>query len=108
MKKIWLPAFALVSLLNMMGVALENKNLIYLTKPLLMPLLAFWLAMETRNQPPRFLKKMVFAGLAFGTLGDILLLNGDLPLFFMLGLIAFLFNHLSYIGVFSSVCNLDK
>lgn len=108
MKKIWLSAFALVSLLNMIGVAMENKGLIYLTKPLLMPLLALWLTMETLNQPPRFLKKMVFAGLAFGTMGDILLLNGDQPLFFMLGLIAFLFNHLSYIGGFSSVSNFDK
>jgi uncharacterized membrane protein YhhN len=108
MKNVWLPAFILVSLVNLAGVALGNNDLIFYTKPLLMPLLAMWLAMETFGRPPRFLKKMLFAGLAFATLGDILLMFGDQPLFFMLGLVAFLFTHLSYIGGFSSIRNLDN
>ena len=108
MKNIWLPAFILVSLVNIAGVAMGNKDLVFFSKPLLMPTLAVWLAMETHHQAPRFLKKMVFAGLAFATLGDVLLLFGGQPLFFMLGLVAFLFTHLSYIGGFSSISNLDK
>ena len=108
MKNIWLAAFALASLANLAGVVLEDKTLIFITKPLLMPLLAVWLAMETRDQPPRFLKKMVFAALGFAWLGDVLLLWGEKPFFFMLGLAAFLFAHLSYIGGFSSVKNLDS
>lgn len=108
MKKIWLPTFILVSLINLTGVAMGNKNLVFITKPLLMPLLAVWLAMETHHRPPRFLKRMVFAGLGFATAGDVLLLYGEQPLFFILGLVAFLFTHLSYTGGVSSVSNLDN
>jgi uncharacterized membrane protein YhhN len=107
MKNIWLIAFALASLANLAAVVLGNKTLIFITKPLLMPLLAVWLATETHGGPPRFLKKMVFAALGFSWLGDVLLLWGELPFFFMTGLVAFLFAHLSYIGGFSSVKNLD-
>jgi uncharacterized membrane protein YhhN len=108
MKKIWLPAFILVAFANLAGVLLDYKLLIFITKPFLMPLLGIWLAVETSHQPPRFLKKMMFAGLSFATLGDVLLLFGEQPFFFMLGLVAFLFTHLSYIGGFSSISNLDK
>ena len=108
MKNIWLPVFVLVALVHLAGVFLEHKFLVFSTKPFLMPLLAMWLAMGTHGHPPHFLKKMVFAGLAFATLGDVLLLFGEKPLFFILGLVAFLFTHLSYIGGFSAISNLDK
>lgn len=108
MKNIWLPAFVLVALAHLAAAALENKSLIFITKPLLMPLLAVWLAAETRKQPPRFLTKMTFAALVFATLGDVLLMWGEQPLFFMLGLATFLFAHLSYIGGFTSISNLEK
>ncbi len=108
MKNIWLPAYFLVSVAHLAAVTLENKSLIFTTKPLLMPLLAVWLAAETRHVPPRFLTKMTFAALAFATLGDVLLMWGEQPLFFMLGLAAFLFAHLSYIGGFSSIANLKN
>lgn len=100
--------FGIASLVNLAGVFFENQILIFATKPFLMPLLILWLATETRDHPPRFLKKMTFAGLAFATLGDVLLMWGSQPFFFMLGLMAFLFTHLSYIGGFSSIRNLDK
>lgn len=108
MKNIWLPVFIAVSLLNLAGVATGNDKLVYFTKPLLMPVLALWLSEDTRHHPPRFLKRMVFAGLAFATLGDILMMFSEQQLFFMLGLVAFLFTHLSYIGGFSAIRNLDK
>lgn len=108
MKNIWLLAFVLASVANVAAGVLENNTLIFITKPLLMPLLAGWLAVETYELPPRYLKKMVFAGLAFSTLGDVLLLfagGGSGALFFLMGLVAFLFTHLSYIGGFSSLVN---
>ena len=108
MKNIWLPAFILVSALHLTGVAMEQTNLIFGTKPLLMPLLALWFAKETHHMSPRFLKKMMLVGLAFATLGDVLLLFGQQPVFFMLGLVAFLLTHLSYTGGFSSVSQLGK
>lgn len=108
MKNVWLPVFILIALVHMAAVVLGHKLLIFTTKPFLMPLLGIWLAVETSHQPPRYLKKMMFAGLAFATLGDMLLLFGEQPFFFMLGLAAFLFTHLSYIGGFSSISNLDK
>ncbi|MCW5920864.1 MAG: lysoplasmalogenase [Saprospiraceae bacterium] len=103
MKNVWLPLFLMVALAHLAGVAMEHRGLVVITKPMLMPLLAVWLAVETRHGQPRFLKKMMFAGLSFSTVGDVLLLWGGKPLFFILGLVAFLFAHLSYIGGFSSM-----
>lgn len=108
MKNIWLPAFILVSLLHLAGVATEHETLIFMTKPLLMPALAVWFLMETRQGPAHQLKTKILAGLAFATLGDVLLLYGDQPLYFMFGLVAFLLTHLSYIGGFTGIRGLSK
>lgn len=108
MKKMWLYAFTAVSLANLAAVALQNQSIIVATKPLLMPLLGGWLASQTYHDPPRFSKRTVFAGLAFATLGDIFLLFGEQPVFFILGLLSFLFTHLSYIGAFSAITRDQK
>lgn len=87
---------------------MEHKTLIFTLKPLLMPTLAVWLMYETRHHAERFLRSMVLAGLVFSTLGDVLLLfasGKSGAFFFLLGLVAFLFTHLSYIGGFSSLTN---
>ena len=103
MKRIWLPLFLLAALVNLAGVALGHKLLIFTTKPLLMPLLAVWLIVETQDRWLQPLKNMMLAGLAFATLGDTLLLFGDQPMYFMLGLAAFFCTHLCYIGGFLAV-----
>lgn len=108
MKKIWLPAFFAVAALNVLAEATGNKTLIFTTKPLLMPLLAVWLAVETRGHTASFLKRMVLAGLISATVGDVLMMFGGQEFFFLLGLVAFLFTHLFYIGGFGSVADWKK
>lgn len=108
MKNVRFIAFSLISIAYLIAQIADQHTLIFILKPLLMPLLAWWLANETRDVPPRFLLRMVLAGLIFSTLGDVLLLfaGGESgALFFLMGLVAFLFTHLSYIGGFSSLVN---
>jgi uncharacterized membrane protein YhhN len=98
-------AFSAVSVVYLAAKAIQHQALVFIVKPLLMPLLAWWLAHETRHHPNRFLRKAVLSGLAFATVGDTLLLftgRQSGALFFMLGLVAFLFTHLFYIGGFLS------
>lgn len=102
MKKTPLLAFALVSVAYIISRTVGYVPLTFITKPLLMPLLAWWFATETRHHPTRFLRGSILGGLAFATLGDTLLLF-DGPLFFILGLLAFLLTHLFYIGAFFSI-----
>ena len=100
MKKIWLPAFILLSIIHVIGVMTGFEALSLFSKPLLMPLLAFWLIAETPGiQSP--LRTGWLAGLFFSTLGDILLMFQG-SLFFLLGLSAFLLAHLSYIGAIAT------
>lgn len=102
MKNLPRLAFFAVALLNLLGCALANTTLIFSTKPLLMPLLAVWLVVNTLHNEYALLKKAVLAALLFSMLGDILLMFSG-ALFFLLGLGAFLLAHLCYIGAFSSV-----
>lgn len=95
MKKLWLPAFAAFSLLHMAGVVTGTDLLCTISKPLLMPLLALWLAAETTGTSSS-LRTGWLLGLAFSTLGDILLMFSG-GMFFLLGLSAFLLAHLAYI-----------
>jgi uncharacterized membrane protein YhhN len=88
--------FGLLCAAHLVALGLQMPPLVQWTKPLLMPTLALWLALETRDSS-RFLRTAWLSGLAFSTLGDVLLMfPGDL--YFMLGLGAFLLAHLFYIG----------
>lgn len=72
----------------------------YLTKPLLMPILAagYWLAVR----PPGPGSRTVLAALLLSWAGDLLLL-GEGANWFMSGLVAFLLAHLTYIRYFLSI-----
>lgn len=107
MKNIRLIAFCIIALAYIVSRLAAYETLAFITKPLLMPALAVWLAYETSERPARFLRREVLAGLVFATAGDTLLLF-DGPLFFMLGLAAFLFTHISYIGGFWAVADIRK
>ncbi|MCB0542898.1 MAG: lysoplasmalogenase [Saprospiraceae bacterium] len=111
MKNIRLILFALIALAYLTAKAIGHKTLVYITKPLLMPALALWLAYETRARESRFLRWAILGGLMFATIGDILLLSTGKTsgaFFFLLGLGAFLFTHLFYIGGFWSVAGREK
>ena len=67
-----------------------------------MPSLAVWFIFETKGSK-WYLRSAVITALAFSTIGDVLLLyskNAEGQLFFLLGLVAFLFAHLFYTGGF--------
>ena len=107
MKNSLLPVFFLISIAYVVSKMTAYDPLALVAKPLLMPALAAWFARETRGQPARFLRREILAGLAFATVGDTLLLFSG-PLFFMLGLGAFLFTHLFYTGGFWAVAGIQK
>ena len=107
MKNSLLPVFFAISIVYLVSRMAAYEPLAFVTKPLLMPSLAAWLAWETRRHPARFLRREILSGLVFATVGDTLLLFSG-PLFFMLGLGAFLFTHLFYIGGFWAVTGIQK
>lgn len=100
--------YLLVAILEVGAEMTATEWLIWCTKPLLMPILATWLYLETKGRR-RFLFQTFLAGLLFAMLGDILLMfSGSRygQLFFLMGLGAFLCTHLCYMGGFFKETNL--
>lgn len=100
----WLMAFFAVSMLELWAEMAANTTLRNWTKPLLMPVLGIWFALETAHIR-KFARNTILSALVFSTLGDVLLMfagGPSGPLFFLLGLGAFLFAHFFYTGYFFS------
>lgn len=100
--KIELLAFAAVSVLNLLSVALAYKAGEYLTKPLLMATLGLWYHAECRGRHTKS-SLLLLVGLGFSLAGDVLLMLVGVanPEFFLFGLASFLVAHLCYITSFS-------
>jgi uncharacterized membrane protein YhhN len=90
-----LAAFLVVAAANALVERRQNNIGRYLTKPLLMPLLAIFYLLSTVK--PSWL---IVASLFFGFLGDVFLLWSKKQLLFMAGLVSFLIGHVCYIIVF--------
>ena len=90
--------YALVSILHVAAIALEQQTLLYISKPLLMPILMCIIWTQTKLKTP--LSKILFAGVFMGWLGDNFLMGSGV-LFFSGGLVSFLIGHLMYIYLFS-------
>src|SRR6185295_16295553 len=102
-KTIWIILFALVLLIDLVSVYLNNESLRFITKPLLMPLLAIYLLQRTSSAASS-LKVWIFLALFFSWLGDILLLFDETgPNFFLFGLSAFLVAQVFYIVFFHNI-----
>jgi uncharacterized membrane protein YhhN len=102
-KTIWIILFALVLLTDLVAVYLNNESLRLITKPLLVPLLAIYLLLQT-NPAKSSLKVWVFLALFFSWVGDLMLLFEDRgPNFFLLGLSAFLIARVFYIVFFHNI-----
>ena len=102
-KTIWIVLFALVLLIDLVSVYLNNESLRFITKPLLMPLLAIYLLQRTSSSASS-LKVWIFLALFFSWLGDILLLFDERgPNFFLFGLSAFLVAQVFYIVFFHNI-----
>jgi uncharacterized membrane protein YhhN len=104
--KYWLWAQCCFTALDLLAVSVGNRTLELISKPFLMPILAFWFYQSTRGNDSK-LRKSILWGLAFSTLGDILLMfvpmYEKVP-FFIFGLLAFLIAQLCYsIGFLSKL-----
>jgi len=102
--------FAIIFLLQLLAEYNDFFRLRCTTKPLIVLSLMLMLVVGTKLSG-RFHKR-IFAGLVFALGGDILLMNGTDPRYFMYGLVAFLICHLCYISAFyldfRSAPELDK
>ena len=102
-KKIWITLFSLVLLIDLAAIYSNNESLRFITKPLLAPLLAIYLLLET-NTTNSNLKAWIFLALFFSWVGDILLLfEGSGSNFFLFGLSAFLVAQVCYIVFFHNI-----
>jgi uncharacterized membrane protein YhhN len=102
-KTIWIALFLLVLVVNLIAVYSNSESLQFLTKPLLMPLLAIYLLLRT-NTINSNLKGWIFLALFFSWAGDIFLLFEERgPNFFLLGLSAFLVAQVFYIVFFHNI-----
>ena len=102
--KLFIPyiiVFGLITLAEMVGEHVFHSGgssiLLFVTKPLLMPVLIILLAKATRLK--QAFDKLMLIGLGFGWLGDVFLMfnNNDL---FVFGLASFLICHILYIFAF--------
>ena len=102
-KKVWIILFTLVLLVDLAAIYLNHESLRFITKPLLVPLLAIYLLLET-NTTNSSLKAWIFLALLFSWVGDILLLfEGSGSNFFLFGLSAFLVAQVFYIVFFHNI-----
>ncbi len=104
MKKInWVILFLLVLTGNIAGMYMDSPWLEKITKPLLMIVMIIYFV-SSLTTVSSGLKKWIIAALAFSWLGDVLLMfQQGRPVFFLLGLSAFLIAHLFYIFFFHRV-----
>ena len=81
------------------------QQLVYLTKPLLVSMLALFFYMESKSHPGRF-RNFILGGLVFSVFGDTFLMfveqGSGSAQFFLLGLGSFLIAHLFYLSAFLS------
>jgi len=102
-KTIWITQFLLVLLVNLIAVYSNSESLQFITKPLLMPLLAIYLLLRT-NTINSNLKGWIFLALFFSWAGDIFLLFEERGSnFFLFGLSAFLVAQVFYIVFFHNI-----
>ncbi|MFJ6169039.1 lysoplasmalogenase [Micromonospora orduensis] len=94
-----LVVFVAVTAVNLLANATDNHLAEVLSKPLLMPLLAAYLWRSTVERAART-DRLVLAGLAFATGGDVALL-GDGTGWFIAGMACFLGTHLCYLAAFT-------
>lgn len=104
MKKVyWIILFSFILAINIVGVLLGNGMLQYVSKPLLMIILAGYFFSQT-NKIVSVLKKWIFLSLFFSWTGDVVLMfQENNSLFFLIGLSAFLVAHIFYIFLFHNI-----
>ena len=89
--------FWLLAIIDILCIALNKPQIHFFIKPLLMPALILLVFSNKHHSN----KAWIIAGLFFSFVGDVMLLvDQNVPLFFILGLASFLINHICYIVCF--------
>ncbi len=102
-KRLWIILFPAVLLSDLIGIQFRNEQLQYIFKPLLIPVLIFYLLAQTNYRNDNLVKWIV-AALFFSWAGDVLLLfEGNNSIYFLGGLSAFLLVHIFYIIFFHQI-----
>jgi uncharacterized membrane protein YhhN len=102
-KSIWLILFAIDAITELIAIQLNNETIQLIAKPLLIPLLgAYFISQTISIKSP--LKKWILIALLFSWAGDVVLMFQEKSsVYFMLGLVAFLFAHIFYIFFFHNI-----
>jgi len=102
-RSIWLILFAIDAIVESIAIQLNNEPIQLIAKPLLIPLLAAYFISQT-NSIKSPLKKWILIALLFSWAGDVVLMFQEKgSIYFMLGLVAFLFAHIFYIFFFHNI-----
>lgn len=102
-KQTWIIFFIVILAAHLAGIVLKVQLMEFVTKPMIVALLGLYFLSQTNKTVSGF-KKWILAALLFSWMGDVLLLfQQNDPLFFLLGLSAFLIAHVSYIVFFHQV-----
>lgn len=104
--KIALWCFFVIAFAELCGEIIQNVNIIYVTKPLLMISLSTYFFFSTIQNRSRF-SIFILLGLIFSIGGDTFLMFEGSQ-YFMLGLGCFLITHLLYIAAFLNYESLSK
>jgi uncharacterized membrane protein YhhN len=103
MRKIFFIVFFILLAAELTGIQLNNDTLQFICKPLLIPVLLTGFVIQAKLFK-HSLKKWLLCALFFSWLGDVLLLFQERrPVFFLLGLAAFLIAHIFYIVLFHNI-----
>jgi len=101
-RNVWIVLFLLILAFHLISVTV-NESIQLITKPLLIPVLAVYLLLQTRSVQSN-LKPWILLALFFSWVGDILLMfEQQKPIFFLLGLSAFLLAQVCYIFFFHGI-----
>ena len=102
-KKYWFLLFAVILIGELVGIQLQNKEIQFFFKPLIIPALIGYLDSQLLSIT-KGINKWVLAALLFSLLGDVFLMfEGKNSIFFLLGLSSFLLAHIFYIVFFHQV-----
>lgn len=102
-KKYWILLFSVILFGDLIGIQLKNELLQFIFKPLIIPAVIGYFNSQVK-EITKGTAKWVLLSLLFSLLGDVLLMfQDDNPVFFLLGLSAFLVAHIFYIIFFHKV-----
>jgi uncharacterized membrane protein YhhN len=103
----WIILFLFTLSLHLAGLQLDHVMLAGFTKALLLPILFFFFWHQTYGILNRAITVFGVA-LVFSWLGDLLLLKGEDPQFFLLGLVSFLLAQVGYSYFFYRIMRKDR